>query len=187
MDFLTVFFIAIGLAMDAFAVSISCGLATKSHMFRNALITGLMFGAFQFGMTIAGWFTGLLFKSFIEPIDHWIAFALLLFIGIKMIRESFDPESCEINFMTPKVLTTLAIATSIDALAVGISFSTLNVKILGPSVIIGLIAFAFSFGGIYLGKSIKNVLKVEKGFEIFGGTILIFIGFRILLSHLNIF
>jgi len=182
---ITILLIAIGLAMDAFAVSISCGFSLTRNIFKEAVKISLMFGIFQAGMTLLGWFAGGLFKDVIEPIDHWIAFGLLLFIGIKMIKEAFEAKSCESKSLSFSLLTTLAIATSIDALAVGISFSTLHIPIVLPSIIIGVVALLFSFCGVFFGGKFKNVVKVEKEFEIVGGIILIFIGTRILFSHLG--
>ncbi|NLL06297.1 MAG: manganese efflux pump [Clostridiaceae bacterium] len=174
---------ALGLAMDAFAVSISCGLSDAKNTSRNALNAGIAFGLFQGGMTALGWFAGLSFRNWIENIDHWVAFGLLGIIGAKMIWEAFDGEKECIALTSFKVLITLAIATSIDALAVGISFSALKVDILFPAIVIGLITFVLSYIGVFLGKMIGCNTKFKKYIDIFGGVILIGIGLKIMLEH----
>ncbi len=174
---------ALGLAMDAFAVSISCGLSDAKNTSRNALNAGFAFGLFQGGMTALGWFAGLSFRAWIENVDHWVAFGLLGIIGAKMIWEAFDGENECIALTSFKVLITLAIATSIDALAVGISFSALKMDILFPALMIGIITFALSYFGVFLGKMIGCNTKFKKYIDIFGGVILISIGLKILLEH----
>jgi len=169
--------------MDAFAVSISSGAAIKKMHIKYAIQIGLLFGFFQAIMPVIGWNIGRIATNYIKNIDYWIVFTLLTFIGCKMIYEAFQPN----NNCTKKnphniyILLTLAIATSIDALAVGISFSFLNIQILTPILIIGIITFIFSFAGIYIGH--KMCCLFEDKFEIFGGIILIGIGFKILLEH----
>lgn len=176
--------IALGLAMDAFAVSISCGLSDAKNTSRNALNAGIAFGLFQGGMTAAGWLAGCSFRAWIENIDHWVAFGLLGIIGAKMIWEAFDDENECIALTSLKVLITLAIATSIDALAVGISFSALQMEILLPALMIGVITFLLSYFGVYLGKMIGCNTKLKKYIDIFGGVILVGIGLKILLEHI---
>ena len=183
MGMMTTVLIAIGLSMDAFAVSVSCGLSIKKEVFKNAFYAGLAFGVFQWGMTMGGWLAGYSFRNYIEPFDHWVAFGLLLVIGLKMIKESRD-EECVVILTGYRTLITLAIATSIDALAAGISLSTLKIGILVPSLYIGVITFAFSFAGVYIGKAIGCSTRFKSSIDILGGVILIGIGVKILLEHL---
>lgn len=180
----TIILTAIGLAMDAFAVSISCGLSGAKNTKRNALNAGIAFGIFQGGMTALGWFAGLSFRKWIENIGHWVAFGLLGIIGAKMIWEAFDSENECIALTSFKILITLAIATSIDALVVGISFSALKMDILFPVIMIGVVTFVLSYLGVYLGKIIGCNTKFKKYIDIFGGLILIGIGLKILLEHI---
>lgn len=183
MDLITIILTAVALAMDAFAVSISCGLADAKNTSRNALKVGIAFGLFQGGMTAIGWLAGCTFSTWIENIDHWVAFGLLGIIGAKMIWEAIEEDNECIALTSFRVLITLAIATSIDALAVGISFSALKIDIILPAVMIGLITFALSFFGVFLGKQIGCNTKFKKYIDIFGGVILIGIGLKILLEH----
>lgn len=186
MDFITLFFIAVGLAMDAFAVSITSGLTIKKIELKHPLIIGLAFGFFQGLMPFLGWLGAFHFESAIKNFDHWIAFALLAFIGIKMIYESFSKDEDDIkNPLDFKILLTLSIATSIDALAVGVSFGCLHVSILTPIIVISLVCFVFSFVGVLIGKKLGHFF--EKKIEIIGGLILIFIGVKILVEHLKLF
>ena len=185
MGVLEIFFIAVGLAMDAFAVSICKGLSMKKADFKKISIIGLYFGVFQAGMPIIGYFLGKGFESFVVQIDHWIAFILLLFIGANMIREALSKKeeetSDDISF---KTMIILSIATSIDALAVGITFAFLNVSMMFAAIIIGIITFVLSVIGVLIGNKFGN--KYEKRAELFGGTVLILMGIKILLEHLNI-
>jgi putative Mn2+ efflux pump MntP len=171
--------------MDAFGVAMATGAAVKKVRLSHALIVGTWFGVFQAIMPLAGWFCGVTMKSAIHGVDHWIAFALLTFIGCKMIYESFKMESIEDkpDPMNPRVLFVLAVATSIDALAVGVSFAMLAVPIAGPAVIIGVTAFLISALGVWIGDKLGRLF--EKRVEIFGGIVLIAIGFKILISHLT--
>lgn len=183
----TIFFIAIGLAMDAFAVAIGNGIILKEVKIKDALKTGLFFGGFQALMPVIGWFCGMTFSRYITTIDHWIAFVLLAFIGINMIRESFSSECEEQMKKDPnnlKVLFVMAIATSIDALAVGVSFAMVGTHITLPAVMIGTITFIISFIGVFIGKTAGEVF--EKKAELFGGIILIIIGIKILIEHIAI-
>ncbi|MDR1932062.1 MAG: manganese efflux pump MntP family protein [Spirochaetales bacterium] len=189
MGFITVFLIALGLAMDAFAVSLCSGLADPHPKMRHALKMGLFCGAFQFFMTVLGWFLGSAVTGYIERFDHWIAFALLTFIGGRMILSAFRKKSGddpagpppEKLFETHYVIL-LATATSIDALAVGVGFAVLDLRIVETSALIGLVAFIFSAAGVLTGKTLGPLLQGKA--EFLGGCILVIIGTRILTSHL---
>ncbi len=183
MDVLTIILIAVGLAMDAFAVSIAKGIVVKSHKRRTALLLGLFFGGFQMLMPAIGWLVGLSFKEIIMGIDHWIAFGLLAFIGSKMIYDSTKKEKIDTEEnLKLHVILTLAIATSIDALMVGLSFAFLKTSILEPILIIGLVTFSLSFTGFFFGCGLGRVFGNR--IKVVGGLILIGIGLRILLDHL---
>jgi len=186
MNFLTIFLTSLGLAMDAFVVSIGGGIALKKNLkIKDAIIIATFFGLFQFFMPILGWTCGLLFRDFILNFDHWIAFGLLALIGSKMIYESLNDESEEsVDFRSFSVLLTLAIATSIDALAVGLSFSVLKTPIITASSIIGIITFFLCVLGVFIGEKFGHLF--DKQAEIIGGLILICIGTKILLEHLQI-
>ncbi len=190
MDIVYIFGLALALSMDALAVSVVNGFIIKKLEFRHAFRIAFSFGFFQAIMPFLGWSAGLLFRNHIEHFDHWIAFILLSFIGGKMIHESksvkgdvcssdqADKKNC-LNLVT---LLTLSIATSIDALAVGLSFSFLNLSIAMPVIIIGCVTFAVCLAGVYIGDRIGHIF--EDKLEIAGGAILILIGIRILVSHL---
>ena len=184
MDAITVVVIAFGLALDAFAVSVASGFTIKQLRVRHALRIALFFGAFQAVMPAIGWLAGLSLRNLITEFDHWIAFILLAFIGGKMIYESFKLESDrkQIDPLRLDVLLMLAIATSIDALAVGVTFAFLNVAIVWPVLIIGLITFGTSFVGVFIGDRFGHIF--ESRIELIGGLILIAIGLKILLEHL---
>ncbi len=186
MSLFTLVLTAFGLAMDAFAVSITSGIVINHLQIKNALKIGLFFGFFQGFMPLIGWLAGIKFSDYIVQFDHWVAFIVLGFIGIKMIYESFkeDEEKSDFNPLNNKVLFFLAIATSIDALAVGVSFAFLKVSILYSVIVIGVITFLTSFLGVYIGKKSGELLKRKA--EITGGIILTLIGTKILLEHLNI-
>jgi putative Mn2+ efflux pump MntP len=186
MEILTVFLLAIGLSFDSFAVSVCSGLNLPQIRFFEAAKIAFFLAIFQAFMPLAGWLVGHSMKSLIEPVDHWIAFGLLSLIGGKMIIESLiSSEAREIkNPLDLKVILTLSLATSIDALAVGFSFATLLDKILIAVLIIGTVTFIASMLGILLGK--KTGPKINKYSEIFGGLILIFIGVKILVEHLSV-
>ena len=183
MGFSMIFLIAVSLAMDAFAVSISNGVSVKGFGKSHAVKQGIYFGGFQFMMPVIGWVLGSSVKSYIEAVDHWIAFGLLAIIGINMIREALGGEDDEeeATELSPKVLVLQAIATSIDALAVGISFAVLSVNILQASAIIGVVAFCFGVAGGILGKKIGGLLQNKA--ELAGGVVLILIGIKIVLEH----
>lgn len=184
---ITILLIAIGLAMDAFAVSLCVGASLKNHKSKTAFKVSSYFGAFQAFMPLIGWFVGGFFREKIEAYDHWIALILLAFVGGKMLYEAFKKDSCERTFKIENftVLLTLAFATSIDALVVGLSISMLEMPIIISVSIIGIITFIISFIGVYLGKHYCCVLGNKA--EILGGIVLIAIGVKIVLEHLQIF
>ena len=184
MDIISIVIIAVGLAMDAFAVSITSGITIKRLHINHALKIALFFGLFQAFMPIIGWLAGLSLRDYISAIDHWIAFGLLSFIGCKMIYESITVQSSkkEINPLNVYVLLVLSIATSIDALAVGISFAFLKVSIVTPVIIIGTVTFLLSYLGVYIGDRIGHFF--ENKIEIAGGILLIGIGIKILVEGL---
>ncbi len=178
------FVIAVGLSMDAFAVSICKGLATGEVRLRHAATAGIYFGGFQAMMPLIGYLLGVNFQSMIVAFDHWIAFVLLGIIGVNMIRESrekADSLDCDFCF---KAMLPLAVATSIDALAVGVSFAFLQVKIVPAVCFIGLTTFAFSAVGVKLGSVFGE--KYSSRAELAGGIVLIAMGTKILLEHLGI-
>lgn len=186
MSLLSIILTSIGLAMDAFAVSITIGLNTKKEQrIRIAIKSGLFFGGFQGIMPVIGYLLGIKFTKYIESIDHWIAFVLLFIIGAKMIVDSIKGEEEDIDIQDNKRFILLAVATSIDALAVGVSFAFLKVNIVYAASIIALVTFALSTVAVYLGELVESILKRKSG--IFGGVILIIIGTKILLDHLKIF
>ena len=172
--------IALALAMDCFAVSLSAGTILKQPKINQTITIGLYFGLFQGMMTFIGYFLGKYFEKFINSFDHWIAFGLLLIIGGKMIYESFEKNKKENFSMKHKVLLILAIATSIDAFGVGLSFAFLDYEILFSSLIIGLASFLLSIIGVYTGKFLQTVLG--KKAELVGGLVLIGIGINILIG-----
>jgi len=186
MSFSVSLLLAVGLAMDAFAVSISKGLSSTENHIRLGLRLAMTFGFFQSGMTLLGYFAGNSFKSLIESFDHWVAFALLLIIGGKMVYEALfekEEESAETGILSTKTLLILGLATSIDALAVGISFSVLEVALLFPVLLIGIVCAFFSFSGVFIGKWAGHYLGKQA--EVVGGLILIGIGIKILFEHLG--
>ena len=181
MDFISIIFLAIALAMDAFSVSITMGLNLKFNI-KHALIIALFFGGFQAFMPVLGWLSGIQLQYLISTFAPWIAFILLVLIGVKMIYEALSADKDVCNVFSFRELLILSIATSIDAFAVGVTFAFLNTSILIPIIIIGLVTFAFSFIGVYIGKNIGHLF--ENKIEIIGGLILIIIGFKILLENL---
>jgi len=204
MGLIQLFILAVGLSMDAFAVAICKGLSMKKITIKKAGIVGLYFGAFQAGMPLIGYFLGIQFRDKITSIDHWIAFVLLALIGMNMIRESRKNEcECEIavdcmsdentedsivknNLKDPlafKNMCALAIATSIDALAVGVTFAFLNVNIASAASFIGIVTFALSMIGVKIGHVFGTIYKSKA--EFIGGLILILMGIKILLEHLG--
>ena len=207
MNFIALIFTAFALSMDAFAVSITKGMTIKNLKKSTALKMALAFGVFQGAMPLLGWALGISFESYIKSIDHWIAFILLSFIGGKMIFEALkedDEEKAEVAVsmevsknkerefanmkrkeeLSAKNLTVLAIATSIDALAVGVSFAFLGISIVQTIIIIGIITFVLCFLGVIIGEKLGDIFKNYA--EIVGGVILILIGINILLEHTGI-
>ena len=185
MDMVSVIFIACGLAMDAFAVSVASGFAEKKLRFRYAFKIAFFFGLFQAVMPVVGWLMGFGLRGYIAEVDHWIAFGLLALVGGKMIYESFKLKEAE-NSSSPHgiyVLLLLSIATSIDALAIGISLTLINVPIIMPAIVIGIVTFIFSYSGVYIGNRFGHFF--ERKIEALGGVILIGIGLKILIEHLG--
>lgn len=187
MGFLELFLIAVGLSMDAFAVAICKGLSVRKLKLSHMLITGAYFGFFQAVMPIIGYYLGQTFESYITSFDHWIAFVLLSLIGANMIRESFSKEEEEQNAsFSFKTMLPLAVATSIDALAVGVTFGLMQgVNIFSAVGLIGVTTFVFSFVGVKIGNVFGSKYKSKA--ELAGGIILILMGIKILLEHLGVF
>ena len=183
MDLLSLFLIAVGLSMDAFAVSVCKGLATPKYKLKYSMICGAWFGGFQALMPAVGYLLGVNFKKYITAIDHWIAFVLLALIGFNMIREALknDDEGADPSF-TAKSMSLLAVATSIDALAIGITFAFLDVNIVAAVLFIGVCTFVISAAGVKIGSAFGTRFKSKA--EIGGGAILIILGLRILVEHL---
>ena len=184
MGILELFMVAVGLAMDAFAVSICKGLSLGKIKLKHMAIAGLWFGGFQAIMPAIGYLFGSLFADKIKAIDHWIAFVLLAIIGVSMIKESFEEDDEMDACMDPKCMFILAVATSIDALAVGVSFAFLRVSIVWSVLFIGGITFVLSAIGVKIGSVFGAKYKSKA--EIAGGIVLILIGTKILLEHLGI-
>ncbi len=182
MGFIELFILAVGLSMDAFAVSICKGLSVQRLRPRHALICGAYFGGFQALMPLIGWLLGRQFEELIKSIDHWIAFGLLVLIGANMIRESFGKEEELNDSFSFKTMLPLAIATSIDALAVGVTFAFLEVQIVPAISLIGVTTFAISAAGVKIGNVFGAKYKSKA--ELAGGIILILLGIKILIEHL---
>lgn len=187
MEYATLIIIAVGLAMDAFAVSIGKGLSVRCIEPRHTISVGLWFGGFQALMPLVGYYLGVSFASFVQSIDHWIAFALLGVIGVNMIREASSKDECECHnsnadFSSRKMLL-LAIATSIDALAVGVSFAFLGVNIWRAVMLIGVITMILSMIGLRIGNVFGCRYKSKA--ELFGGCVLLLMGCKILIEHLS--
>ena len=183
MSFLELLVIAIGLSMDAFAVSIGKGMSLKKLDRKSQVIVGLWFGGFQALMPVIGYFVGINFRHLVQSLDHWIAFILLVFIGLQMLKESKNEEEIDAS-MKAKKMFLLAVATSIDALAVGVSFAFLpNVNIWAAAGSIGVVTFLLSAIGVRIGNICGN--KFRSKASIFGGLILIAMGTKILIEHLT--
>lgn len=184
MELVNIAFLGLGLAADAFAVSLSSGFLIQRIKFNKALKIALFFGIFQAIMPFIGWLTGLSFREFMSNIDHWIAFILLLGLGSKMIYEAYKniDEDEKFNPLDTYTLFALAIATSIDALAAGLGLSLLKTSILLPCTLIGLITFALSFIGVFVGHKFGSIFNQK--IEIVGGLTLILIGSKILIEDL---
>lgn len=186
MGIIELFLIAVGLSMDAFAVSICKGLSMKQCTWKKSGIVGIYFGVFQAGMPLLGCLLGVQFKDVITSVDHWIAFILLGCIGGNMIKEALSGEEdcvCNEEKLDVKTMLGLAVATSIDALAVGVTFAFLNVDIIPAVSFIGVTTFMISMAGVKIGHVFGN--RYESRAELFGGVILILIGLKILLEHLG--
>ena len=186
MGLIELFLMAVGLSMDAFAVSVCKGLAMKKCTWTKAGIVGLYFGVFQAGMPVIGYLLGSQFKDVITSVDHWIAFILLSLIGGSMLKEAFggeDEEEAD-DSLDVKTMLTLAVATSIDALAVGITFAFLDVEIVPAVSFIGVTTFIISVAGVKIGNIFGS--RYQKGAQIAGGVILIFLGVKILVEHLGL-
>lgn len=178
---------AVGLAMDAFAVSVSSGICIRNFKPQYAFKFGFYFGAFQFIMTLIGYFAAFLFAKQMHSFSHWVAFVLLSVIGANMIYDTFkkDEKDCPVDFnavMRTKNMVMMSVATSIDAMAVGVSLALFNVRILMCAFIIGVVAFLFSFAGTIIGNKIGGIF--EKNAQMLGGSILIGIGIKILTEHI---
>lgn len=190
MGIVELFLIAVGLSMDAFAVSVCKGLGMKRINFKVAVVLALFFGGFQALMPVIGWALGSQFLWLISPIDHWIAFILLAIIGGKMLWEAFrddeddSGDSSDANVIDLGEYLMLAIATSIDALAMGISFAALSVNIVAAASFIGVITFVLTVAGVAVGHFFGA--RYEKPATIVGGVVLILIGLKVLLEHLGI-
>ena len=181
MGIMELFILAVGLSMDAFAVSVCKGLSLKKIGLKHMCIAGVWFGGFQALMPLTGYFLGSFFAD--TKYSHWIAFALLIFLGIKMIREAMGEEESLDAAMDAKNMFLLAVATSIDALAIGVTFAFLKVQIIGAVTLIGCVTFVFSAAGVKIGSMFGAKYKTKS--EICGGVILILIGIKILLDGLG--
>ena len=196
MNFIALIFTAFALSMDAFAVSITKGMTIKNLKKSTALKMALAFGVFQGAMPLLGWALGISFESYIKSIDHWIAFLLLGFIGFNMIKGFFDDRkeenaselefsaTTDVDDLSNKEIIMLAVATSIDALAVGISFAFLNVSIIPAASIICIITFLVCVVGVFVGNKVGDIFNGYA--ELVGGIILILIGFNIFNEHTQI-
>ena len=187
MGILELILIAIGLSMDAFAVAVCKGLKMYKLQYKQLICIAVFFGGFQALMPLIGWFVGKQFESYISAFDHWIAFALLVFIGGKMLLEALSPREEETDkkeCLNLKELTILAFATSIDALAVGITFAIIEVSIVSAISIIGIITLFLCAIGVFVGHRFGKIFGNKA--EILGGSILILIGLKILLEHLGV-
>lgn len=190
MGFIELFVIGVGLSMDAFAVAVCKGLGMKMVNWRHAFVIALMFGGFQGLMPLIGWALGSQLTSLIEPVDHWIAFILLVFIGGKMLRDAFRGDDgcetcgCAEEKLDMRELLMMAVATSIDALAVGVTFAFLGVNVMAAVVVIGVTTFALSFVGVVVGN--RFGARFEKPATVAGGVVLVLIGLKILLEHLGV-
>ena len=187
MGLMELLFIALALSMDAFAASLCKGMSMKKRNPHHSAIIALFFGGFQAAMPLIGWLLGKQFEGYITNVDHWIAFGLLVFIGGKMIYEVFGKDTCikeNEDALSIKGLLLLAIATSIDALAVGVTFAFLQVSIIPAVTLVGVVTFVLSYIGVFIGHKFGAKLKAKA--ELAGGIVLILIGTKILLEHLHV-
>ena len=182
MGIIELFLFAVSLSMDAFAVSVCKGLSVKTLRPRHGVIAGLYFGGFQALMPLIGWLLGRQFEGLIKSVDHWVAFVLLALIGANMVRESFGKDEEVNDSFSFKTMLPLAVATSIDALAVGVTFAFLEVQILPAIALIGVTTFTFSAAGVKIGNVFGVRFKSKA--ELAGGVILILLGIKILVEHL---
>ena len=182
MGIIELFLFAVSLSMDAFAVSVCKGLSVKTLRPRHGVIAGLYFGGFQALMPLIGWLLGRQFEGLIKSVDHWVAFVLLALIGANMVRESFGKDEEVNDSFSFKTMLPLAVATSIDALAVGVTFAFLEVQILPAIALIGVTTFAFSAAGVKIGNVFG--IRFKSKAELAGGIILILLGIKILVEHL---
>jgi putative Mn2+ efflux pump MntP len=181
-----IFVLAVGLAMDAFAVAIATGVTLKTVSFRQIFRLSWHFGLFQALMPVIGWSAGLTIQELIQAWDHWVAFGLLLLVGTNMLREAWGHEENECAYRDPTrglSLVMLSLATSIDALAVGLSLAVVQVSIVTPCLIIGLVACTFTIVGIYMGQRLAHACRISRYAEMLGGLVLILIGINILREH----
>ena len=186
MSLMELFLIAVGLSMDAFAVSVCKGLSVRKATVKHALCVGLYFGGFQALMPLIGYLLGTQFESVITSVDHWIAFGLLAFIGGNMIREALSGEEEKLDdSFSFRTMMTLAVATSIDALAMGVTFAFLRVDIVPAVLLIGATTFVLSAVGLKVGNVFGAKYKARA--ELFGGVVLVLMGLKILLEHLGVF
>lgn len=186
MSLMELFLIAVGLSMDAFAVSVCKGLSVRKATVKHALCVGLYFGGFQALMPLIGYLLGTQFESVITSVDHWIAFGLLAFIGGNMIREALGREEEKLDdSFSFRTMMTLAVATSIDALAMGVTFAFLRVDIVPAVLFIGATTFVLSAVGLKVGNVFGAKYKARA--ELFGGVVLVLMGLKILLEHLGVF
>lgn len=185
MSFIEIFALSVALAMDAFAVATATGCTIRTLQYGHYLRMAWAFGFFQFFMPVVGWYMGLSVRSWIENWDHWIAFVLLAWIGGNMIRESFseEEEKQETDPTRGRTLLLLAVATSIDALAVGLSFAVLNISVWQPSMVIGVVCAVITALGLYLGNRLARASNLSRYAELLGGIVLVSIGLKILYEH----
>lgn len=186
MNLIEVLLIAVGLAMDAFAVAIGIGCGRRATGPRSVFRLSFHFGLFQFLMPVLGWIAGSTFAGLISSFDHWVAFGLLAIVGGRMVKSGFDPheEDCSDDPSRGGNLVMLSVATSIDAFAIGLGLAMLNVDIINPSIIIGIVAASFTLTGLGIGYRLGDWFG--KRMEVIGGIILIAIGLRVLISHLMV-
>jgi putative Mn2+ efflux pump MntP len=186
MDLLSILLIALALAVDAFAVALASGVCLPKVGYRQTFRLAWHFGLFQAGMNVIGWAGGLTFRALLESFDHWLAFALLFLVGGHMIRAALGPKDDQCPTSDPTrgwSLVMLSVATSIDSLAVGLSFAVLEVEVWLPALIIGLVATLLTGIGLHLGRLVRNASRLGRAAEVIGGLVLIAIGLSILHQH----
>ena len=183
----TLLVIAVGLGMDAFAVAVAAGVKLCRVTWRQAGRMALAFGGFQFAMPLLGWLGGQTVTGVLRAMDHWVAFGLLVIIGVKMMIEAWRGDTEKVSDRNPadsRILLVLAIATSLDALAVGLSLCVLDQPIVAPSLVIGLVTFCLCYAGVYVGRRFGHIF--ERKAELLGGLILVGIGVKILFDHIGV-